>query len=139
RRDQIAEEHLVGIAARLGGLVADGVIALFGVREIARRGEDDFAPSARETLAAAGGTRLDDDGMALAGAWHRERPTRLEELALVIEAFYLGRGGGAAAVLVDQQRAVLPAVPMAEHHFHESVCAVVAEVVIEMGVLAHIV
>ena len=48
RRDQIAEEHLVGIAARLGGLVADRVIALLGVGEIARGGEDHLAPAARQ-------------------------------------------------------------------------------------------
>ena len=139
RRGQVAEEHLVGIAAGFRGLVADRVIALLGAGEIARGGEDHLAPSAGKALAAAGGAGLDDDGMALLRARHRERPARLEELSLVVEPLHLGRVGKAAALLVDDQRAVFPGVPVAEHDFHEFVGAVVAEIMLEMGVLAHVV
>ena len=139
RRGQVAEKYLVGIAARFGGFVAHGVIALFGAGQIARRGEDHLAPAPGKTLAAAAGAGLDDDGMALLRARHRERPARLVELAAMIEALDLGRIGEPAALLVDQERAVFPAIPVAEHDFHEFVGAIVAEIVIEMGVFAHVV
>ena len=138
RRRQVAEEHLVGIAAGFRGFVADRLIALLGVGQIARRGEDHFAPSAGKALAAAAGAGLDDDGMALRRARHRERPARLEELPVVVEPLHLGRIGEAAALLVDDQRAVFPGIPVAEHDFHELVGAVVAQVVLEMRVLAHV-
>ena len=57
----------------------------------------------------------------------------------MIEPPDLGRIGKPAALLVDQERTVFPAIPVAEHHLHEFVCAVVTEIMIEMGVLAHIV
>ena len=139
RRDQIAEKHLVGIAAGLRGLIPDRFIALLGAGKIARGGEDDFAPSAGKTLAAAAGAGLDNDGMALLRARHRERSARLEELPLVVETLDLGRIGKAAAFLVYQERAVFPGIPVAEHHFHEFVGAVVTQIMLEMGVLAHIV
>src|SRR6202158_6052785 len=97
------------------------------------------APSPRKTLSAAAGTGLDDDGMALLRARDRARPARLEECPFVIEAIDLGRIGEPAAFLVDQERTVLPGIPVAEHHFHEFIGAVVAEIMIEMRVLSHVV
>ena len=82
---QIAQEHLVGIAAGLRGLVPDRVVALPGARQIARRREDDFAPASGEPLAAAAGAGLNNHGMALARARHRKRSARLEEFPVVIE------------------------------------------------------
>ncbi len=66
-------------------------------------------------------------------------PRELEELSLVIEPLDLGRIGEAAALLVDDQRAVFPGVPVAEHDLHEFVGAVVAQVMLEMLGAAHIV
>ena len=138
-RGEVAEEHLVGIAAGFRRFVADSRIAFLGGGHVARGGEDHLAPSSRKTLAAAGCAGLDDDGMALRRARHGERTARLEELALVVEPLHLGRIGEAAARLVHDQRAVFPGVPMTEHDFHEFVGAIVAEVMFEMGVLAHVV
>ena len=76
--------------------------------------------------------------MALRRARHGERPARLEELALVVEPLHLRGIGIAAVLLVDDDRAVVPGVPVAEHDFHEFVGAVVAQVVLQMGVLAHV-
>ena len=139
RRRQIAEEHLVGIAAGFRRFVADRVIALLCARQIACRGEDDLTPSAGKTLAAAAGAGLDDDGMALRRARHRERPARLEEFSVVIEPLHLGRIGEPPALLVDDQRAVFPGIPVAEHDLHEFVGAVVAQVVLEMLLAPHVV
>ncbi len=77
--------------------------------------------------------------MSLLRARHREGPARFEELAFVIEALDLGRIGKPAAVLVDQERSVFPGIPVAKHHLHEFVCAVVTEIVVEMRVLSHVV
>src|SRR5260370_6417089 len=49
------------------------------------------------------------------------------------------RSGKPAAVLVDQERSVFPGIPVAKHHLHEFVCAVVTEIVVEMRVLSHVV
>ena len=76
--------------------------------------------------------------MTLLRARHRERPARLEELPVVIEALDLARIGKSAAGLVDQQRTVFPGIPMAKHHFHEFVGTVVTEIMIEMRVLSHV-
>ena len=59
-------------------------------------------------------------------------PRDLKNCALVVEPFHLGRIGEAAALLVDDERAVFPGIPVAEHHFHEFVGAVVAQVMLEM-------
>ena len=56
-------------------------------------------------------------------------------MPLVIEPLDLGWIGEPAALLVDDQRAVFPGIPVAEHHFHELVGAVVAQVMLEMGSL----
>src|SRR5439155_425178 len=127
------------IAAGFRCFVADGRIAFLGGGYVARGGEDHLAPSPRKALAAAGCAGLDDDGMALCRARHGERTARLEELALVVEPFHLGRISEAATLLVHDQRTVFPGVPMAEHDFHEFVGTIVAEVMFEMGVLAHVV
>src|ERR1700738_1085910 len=119
RCHQIAKKHLIGIAAGLGGLVPDRVVALLGVRQISRRREDDFAPSSGEALAAAAGAGLDDDGVALLRARHRERPARFEKLPAMIEAFDLVRIGEPARLFVDQERTVFPGILVVEHHCHD--------------------
>ena len=51
---------------------------------------------------------------------------------------HLGRIGKAVIRLVQDQRVVLPRVPVPEHHLHELVCPVVAGVVPHMLVAAEI-
>src|SRR5260370_1142613 len=61
-----------------------------------------------------------------------------ESASLVIEPLDLGRIGKTAALLVDDQGTVFPGIPMAEHDFHEFIGAVVAQVMFEVMVLAHV-
>src|SRR5262245_53789282 len=102
------------------------------------RREDHFAPARGKALASPAGTRLNDHRMALRRARHRERPARLEELSRVVKAFHLARIGIAAGLLVDDDGAVVPAIPMPEHHLHEFVGSVVAQVMFEVLVGAHV-
>ena len=53
RRDEIAEAHLVGVAAGFRGFIADRLVTLLGGGDVARGGEDHLAPSPRKALAAA--------------------------------------------------------------------------------------
>ena len=76
--------------------------------------------------------------MALRRARHRERPARAEVAALVIEAMHFLRLGKQARRLVLDDGVVLPGVPMAEHDLHELVGAVVAQVVTDHLVAAHV-
>src|SRR5262249_50408452 len=131
-------EHLVGVTASLRGLVLHGRIALLGAGEVARGGEDHFAPPTGKALAAAGRAGLDDDGMALAGTRHGERSARLEELPLVIQPLHLCRIRAPPPLRAHDDRAISRGLPMAEHPPHELAGAVVAEVMLEMGVLAHV-
>ena len=66
-------------------------------------------------------------------------PRDLKNSPLWSSRFTLAGSAKRPRLLVHDQRAVFPGVPMAEHHFHEFVRPVVAEIVREMGVLAHIV
>ena len=59
-------------------------------------------------------------------------------MAPMVEPLHLGRIGETPAFLVDDQRAIFPAIPVAEHDLHEFVGAVVAQIVLEMGLLAHV-
>ncbi len=76
--------------------------------------------------------------MALRRARHRERPARAEVAAFVIEAMNLVRFGKKSASLVLDDGVVLPGVPMAEHDLHELVGAVVAQIVGDRLVAAHV-
>ena len=76
--------------------------------------------------------------MALRRARHGERTARLEELALVIEPLHLARVGVAAGLLVDDDGAVVPRVPMPEHDLHELVGPVVAQVVLQVLLAPHV-
>ena len=76
--------------------------------------------------------------MALRRARHRERPARAVVAALVVEAMNLVGIGEQAGRLVLDDGVVLPGVPMAEHDLHELVGAVVAQVVIDHLVAAHV-
>ena len=50
-----------------------------------------------------------------------------------------GRFAEASALLVDEQRAVFPGIPVAEHDFHELVGAVIAQVMFEVLIASHVV
>ncbi len=76
--------------------------------------------------------------MALRRARHRERPARAEVAALVIEAMHFLRLGKQARRLVLDDGVVLPGIPMAEHDLHEFVGAVVAQIVADHLVAAHV-
>ena len=76
--------------------------------------------------------------MALRRTRHGERPARTEVAALVVEAMNLVGLGEKPRRLVLDDGVVLPGVPMAEHDLHEFVGAVVAQVVAEHLVAAHI-
>ena len=76
--------------------------------------------------------------MALRRARHRERPARAEIAAFVIEAMNLVRFGEQPGRLVLDDGVVLPGVPMAEHDLHELVGAVVAQIVSDRLVAAHV-
>src|SRR6516225_10596767 len=76
--------------------------------------------------------------MTLRRTWHRKRAARAIVAALVIEAMHLVRFGKQSARLVLHDGIVLPGVPMAEHDFHEFVGAIVARIVTDHFVTAHI-
>ena len=76
--------------------------------------------------------------MALRRARHGEGSARAEPLALVIEAVDLRGIGEAVVLLVDDQRVVVPGAPVPDHHLHELVGAVVAQVVLEVLVAAEV-
>ena len=71
--------------------------------------------------------------MALGRGRHGERAARAEEHAVVVEPMDLRGIGEDAALAVEDDRVVLPRVPVAEHRFHELVGAVVAGVVLGMA------
>src|SRR5262249_14701137 len=77
-------------------------------------------------------------GVALRGTRHGERPARAIETALVIETMNLLRDGEEAGRLVLNDGAVFPAVPMPEYDLHEFVGAVVAQVVLDHLLAAHV-
>ena len=81
---------------------------------------------------------LHDHGMALGRARHRERTARFEPFADVVERADLGRVGEEAGGLVGDDGVVGPGGPMAHHDLDELVGAVVAQVVLEMLVLAEV-
>src|SRR5215831_2409690 len=91
-----------------------------------------------ETVSPDAPAPLGDDGAALRRAWHGERPARAEKTTLVIEAMDLLRPGEQACRLVLHDGVVFPAVPMAEHHLHEFVGAIVAQVMLDHLLAAHI-
>ncbi len=76
--------------------------------------------------------------MTLRRTRHGERPARAEVAALVVEAMHLVRFGKQPRRLVLDDGVVLPGVPMAEHDLHELVGAVVAQVMTEHLVAAHV-
>ncbi len=76
--------------------------------------------------------------MALRRTRHRKRPAGAEVAARVIEAMDLVRFGKKSRRLVLDDGVVLPSVPMAEHDLHEFVGAVIAQIVPEHFVAAHI-
>ncbi len=76
--------------------------------------------------------------MALRRARHGERPARGEEAAIVIQPMHLGRIGELPGGLVEDDRVILPRVPVAHHHFQELIGAVVAQVVRRVRRVAHV-
>ena len=76
--------------------------------------------------------------MALRRARHGERPARAEPSSLVIQPPHLVGMREQPGLLVDDDRVVVPRVPVAEHDLHELVGAVVACVVLQMLVMPHV-
>src|SRR5262249_58717871 len=114
-----------------------GIVAL-GDGDVRVDDEDQLAPLRPETFAATALARLDDDGTALRRAWHGERPARAKKTTLVIEATDLLRPGEKARRLVLHDGVVFPAIPMAEHYLHEFVGAIVAQVMLDHLLAAHV-
>jgi hypothetical protein len=92
------------------------------------RGEDHLGPARGEVATAVGSAGLHDHGMALRAARHGERPARLDPFAGVVDIVDLRRIGKDAALLVDDQRIGLPALPQPEAGLHDLVGAVVAQI-----------
>jgi hypothetical protein len=100
--------------------------------------ENQFSPLRAKAFAATALAGLNDDGAALRGTRHGERATRAKKPAVVIKAVHLLRAGEQTARLVLDDRVVLPAVPLPEHHFHELVGPIVAQVVLDHLLAAHV-
>ena len=127
------DPHSIRIAPGLGDLVPELAVDAPAQLERGRDHEDQLAPARREAAAPPALTGLDDDGMALGRGRHGERAARAEEHALVVEPMDLRGIGEDAALAVEDDRVVLPRVPVAEHRLHELVGAVVAGVVLGMA------
>ena len=98
---------------------------------VARGGEDHLAPAPGEALAAAAGAGLDDHRVALRRARHGEGPARGEEFALVVEPLHLASDRRSGRVFLSMMMAPSSQrVPVPEHHLHELVGLVVAQVVV---------
>src|SRR5262249_14189510 len=100
--------------------------------------EDDFAPLCPEAPAPTALASLDEDGVALRRARHREWPSRAEVAAGIVETMHLAGMGKQARRLILDDGIVLPAVPMPEHDVHELVGAVIALVVRDCLVATHV-
>ena len=129
---------MVGVAAERGAVGLEFGVVLPADLEVRVDDEDRLAPGGAEPLAAARLAGLDEHGVALRRTRHGEGTTRLEVLALVVEALDLRGVGEAAAFLVDDQRVVRPGVPVAEDDLDELVGAIVPEVVVDRAVAAHV-
>ena len=76
--------------------------------------------------------------MALRRTRHGERATRTEPCSLMVQPPHLVGMREQSGLLVDDDRVVVPGIPVAEHHFHELVGAIVARVVLQVFVMAHV-
>ena len=85
-----------------------------------------------------GGARLHDDRMTLRHAGNIQRTAHVEEPAPVVEHMHLGFVEIAARRLVEQQGAVLPAVPQPLDHLDEFGRARIARVVVERCLQAEV-
>ena len=129
---------LFGIAAASGHLRLESRIVARAHRDVRVDHEDQLAPLRAEALAPSALTCLDDDRTALRGTRHGERPARAEKAALMVEAMDLFRMGEQPARLVLDDRIVLPAIPMPEHDLHKLVGPIVAQVVLDYLLAAHV-
>ena len=77
--------------------------------------------------------------MALHRARHGEGAARGEVLTLVVQPLHFGGIGVATGLLVNDDGTVVPGIPMAEHDFHELVSLVVAQIVLQVLLPAHVV
>src|SRR5262245_53844153 len=126
------------IAALARHLRLEISIVALGDLDVRVDNEDQLAPLRPEALASAALAGLDDDGVALQRARHGERPARAIETALVVETMNLFGDGEESGRLVLNDGVLFPAVPMAEYDLHEFVGAVVAQVVLDHLLAAHI-
>ena len=133
------DDAVVGIAALGGDGLLDLLIVLAAEFQRGRAAdEQQLTPAGGELLAAAALAGLDYHWMALFGAWHGERPARLEEFALVVDAAHLIAMREQAGFLVLHDGIVIPGRPMAHDDFHELIGAIVTTVVFGVDVLAHV-
>src|SRR5262249_51848636 len=100
--------------------------------------EDHLAPLRAEALAATALAGLDDDRMPLRGARYREWTARAEVTAIVVEAVNLLGDCEQTRRLVLDDGALFPGIPVTEHDLHELVGAVVAQVVLDHLIAAHV-
>src|SRR5262249_23976721 len=127
-----------GIAPAAGHFILEPRILTLGHGDVRVDHEDKFAPLRSEALAAAALARLDDYRTALRGPRHGERPARAEKTPVVVEAMHLLRMSEQAGRLVLRNRVDLPAIPMPEHHLHEFVGPIIAQVVLDHLLAAHV-
>ncbi len=136
--DEVGHFHIVRIAAETGDLGLEiGVVAPADV-DIRIDHEDDLAPACAERFAAAARSGLDDNRMSLRRARHRERTARTQIATLIIQAMHFIGPCEQPARLVLDDRIIFPRVPVAEHYLHELVGPVVAHIMAEHFVAAHV-
>ena len=136
--DEVGDLDVVRIAAEARHLGLERSVIAPADFDARINHEDHFAPARAKYLAAAARAGLDDDRVTLRRARHRERPARAEIAAFVIEAVNFFGFGEQSGRLVLDDGVVLPGVPMAEHDLHEFVGAVVAQIVCDRLVAAHV-
>src|SRR5207302_322810 len=136
--DQLRDLDVLRIAAAAGHIRLEIRILALAVLDVRVDYEDQLAPACSEALAAAALAGLDDNGVALRRAWYGEWSSRAKKTALVIEAMDFLRSGKQARRFVPDNGLVLPRIPMAEHDLHEFVGPVVAKVVLDDLLAAHI-
>src|SRR5262249_60518637 len=101
-------------------------------------GKDELAPAGGEAAPAPALPGLNDDRVALRRARYGKGAARAEMSAVVSEAAHLVGVSKASRPLVDDERVVGPGVPMAMYHLQKLVGAVVACVVLDDLLKAHV-
>src|SRR5262249_22983688 len=138
RHEDVADGDLVGVAAELLRLGPDRLVALPGQLGASGCGKDHLAPASGKAPPAPAGAGLNDHRVALRRARDGERPARVEELAPMVEPLDLIWIGVAAGLLIDDDGALVPSIPVSEHDLHELIGPVVAQIVSQVLLPAHV-